>query len=170
MAEAPITLHEGGAVVAVSEDHLSKIEGAFAVVEARGGDVEALALAAGVPLDVVVQAMADPATGARLLLAQDKAEDEGGLLKPIAARLTLAMLTQLREALAVGELDVDDIANLLPKVHKVVEHADRMDAARGNGYDGLTVFHVTFVNGHLKGRVAPDHGDVVDVEPAGGGK
>ncbi len=142
--EALIAPHQADALVKVSAEDIRQIEGVFPLVEARGGDIAALALAAGVPVDVVLKAMADPAIAQRMLASQDKAEDGGELLKPVAARITLAMLNKLREAVAAGELDIDDIGNLMPKVHRIIEHADRMEAARSDGYANLPTFNIIF--------------------------
>jgi len=109
--------------------------------------------------------MGDPAIVPRFLAAQRAAEDDGRLLKPVAARLTLGMLSKLGEELEAGTLDADDIGNLLPKVHKVVEHADRMEAARGDGYDNLPTVSITFINGAMQARVVPA-AEVIDIEAA----
>ncbi len=163
--EAPITPHQADTLVDVSAEDIRQIEAVFPLVEARGGDIEALALAAGVPVDVVLKAMADPGLAQRMLAAQDKAEDGGELLKPVAARITLAMLNKLREAVAAGELDIDDIGNLMPKVHRIIEHADRMEAARSDGYANLTTFNIIFgvgVGGRGRGSISA----VAESQPA----
>jgi hypothetical protein len=155
----PITPGEVGTTAALTD--AARVERVFALVDSRGGNVEELAEAAGITVQAAQSVLADPASVARLLAAQRSAEDSGELLKPVAARLTLEMLHKVGADLASGALDIDDIGNLLPKVHKVVEHADRMEAARGDGYDGLPVFHITFMNGTLRAEVVAD-ADVVD--------
>lgn len=166
--DGTITSGSGVAVIApdISTDDIKRLEDAFPLITSRGGDLDALASAAGVPVAVAQSALDNPTTAGRLLSAHDKAQDDGRLLKPVAARITLAMLQKLDEALAAGELDVDDINNLLPKVHRVVEHADRIAAARGDGDDKLATFHITFVNGAMHGRVVPAVGEVIDVGAA----
>ena len=166
--DGPIT---SGSVVeviapAISNDDIKRLEDAFPLITSRGGDLDALASAAGVPVAVAQSALDNPVTAGRLLSAHDKALDDGRLLKPVAARITLAMLQKLDEALAAGELDVDDINNLLPKVHRVVEHADRIAAARGNGDEKLATFHITFINGAMQGRVVPYVDEVIDIDAA----
>lgn len=146
---------------AIGLDEIKRLKDAFPLVSGRGGDMAQLARVAGVSMEVAQSAMDDPHTAALLLDEQIKAEDDGRLLKPVAARLTLAMLHKLNEAVAAGELDVDDIGSLLPKVHRVVEHADRIEAARGDGFDRLPTFNITFVNGRMQGRVEPPMVEVV---------
>jgi hypothetical protein len=111
-------------------------------------------------------AMTDPGIAAQLQDEQTAAEADGRLLKPVAARLTLAMLQKLGADVEAGTLDADDIGNLLPTVHKVVEHADRMEAARSSGYDGLMTVHFTVVNGAMQLDVKPPATEVVDIEAA----
>ena len=146
-------------------EEIKRVEEAFALVDSRGGDVDELAHESGVAVDVVQAMLGDAAITPRLLAAQRAAEDTGRLLKPVAARLTLDMLNKLDEELQAGTLDADDIGNLLPKVHKVVEHADRMEAGRGDGNDGLATFHITFISGAgFQARVVPPVDEVVDIE------
>lgn len=147
----------------VSPEDIKRLSDAFPHVASRGGDEEDLARAAGVPVAVAQFAMTDPETLALLQDAQTAAEEGGRLLKPVAARLTLAMLQKLGSDLDAGTLDADDIGNLLPKVHKVVEHADRMEAARGDGNDGLATVYITIVNGATRLDVVPP-AEVVDIE------
>lgn len=150
-------------VPAVSPEDFKLIADVFPLVASRGGDAEELARAAGVPVAAVHGAMNDPDTAARLQDAQTTAEGDGRLLKPTANRIALAMLQKLGGELEAGTLDADDIGNLLPKVHKVVEHAERMEQARGGGNEGLATFHITFINGGIEARVVPP-ADVVDIE------
>lgn len=156
------TIASAGILPEVSPEDVKRLEGAVALVASRGGDAAALARAAAVPVKVTQRAMDDPVIAAILIDAQHTAEDDGRLLKPVAARLTLAMLQKLTEAVEAGELDVDDIGNLLPKVHKVVEHSDLMAAGRGNGYDNLPTFHITFIHGGIQVQHAPEP-DVIEI-------
>ena len=148
----------------VFADDIKRVEAAFALVDSRGGGLEELAHESGVEPDVVQAMLSDATLTPRFLAAQRAAEDSGRLLKPVAARLTLDMLNKLGEELQAGTLDADDIGNLLPKVHKVVEHADRMEAGRGDGNDGLATFHITFINGTMRAEIAPPAADVIDIE------
>jgi hypothetical protein len=125
-------------------DQLKRLEAAMPRVDSRGGSVGALALAAEVPVEVAQAAFDDPATAARLVAACEAAEDGGHVLKAMAARITGAMLAKLHEAVTAGQLDIDDLGNLLPKVHRVIEHADRMEVARGDRSADLPVFHIHF--------------------------
>lgn len=177
--DRPITPGIGSAVTApaISPDDIKRLEDAFPLVTSRGGDLDALASAAGVPVAVAQSAIENPVTAGRLLFANDKAQDDGRLLKPVAARIALAMLQKLDEAITAGALDVDDINNLLPKVHRVVEHADRIAAARGNGDEGLTTFQFTHLDGGgfqfqavprvaNKARIVTPVDEVIDVTSA----
>lgn len=154
------------ASIPLDPEDIKRLEGVFALADARGGDLQALARMAGVPVAVAQAAMDDPATAVLLLDAQTAAEEDGRLLKPTAARLTLTMLRQLNAAAGAGELDVDDIGNLLPKVHKVVEHADRAEAARRDPHDGLMVVHFSFVNGGMQITAEAPPAEVVDMPAA----
>jgi len=145
----------GAFAIAIDEASIKRIEAATPEVLARDGDIDALSRAAGVAREVAEAAFDNPDIAARLLDAQSAAEDSGRLLKPAAARITLAMLRVLEQAVVSGELDVDDIGNLMPKVHRVVEHADRIEAGRGDGNGHLVTLNVTLVNGALQARVAP---------------
>lgn len=149
---------------AVSSDDVKRLESAFPLAASRGGDVEALARASGVTVAVAQAALDDPSTALQLLDAQHAAEDDGRLLKPVAARVALAMLTRLQGEVDAGNLDADDIGNLLPKVHRVVEHADRIEAGRGNGYGNLPVIQVTFINGGVQARTVTPAADVIDID------
>lgn len=160
----PNSMPTAGAVaVAPTADDITKLTAAFPLAMLSGGDPDEWAQAAGVPVAVAHAAMADPVALAGFMAAQRKAEHDGSLLKPVAGRLSLAMLRKLEDATAAGELDLTDISNLLPKVHKVVEHADRMAAARGSEYDGLATFHITFVNGGMQIAASPPP-EVLDLE------
>ena len=149
---------------AFAPEDIKKVVAVFAQVDNRGGGVEELAEAADLPLSAVQAMMDDAATVPRFLAAQRRAEDGGDLLKPTANRLLLAMLHKVRDELDAGTLDVDDIGNLMPKVHKVVDHAERMEQARGGGTEGLATFHITFINGAMTARVVPPAADVVDID------
>lgn len=151
------------APVPLDPEDIKRLEAVYPLADARGGDLDALARMAGVPVATAQAAMDEPQTAMRLLDAQNAAEEDGSLLKPTAARLTLTMLRQLNAAAGAGELDVDDIGNLLPKVHRVVEHADRVDAARRNPHDGLMTVNFTFVNGGVQAEVVAVQ-EVVDVD------
>jgi hypothetical protein len=142
-------------------EQLKRLEAAMPRVDSRGGSVGALALAAEVPVEVAQAAMDDPATAARLVAACEAAEDGGHVLKAMAARITGAMLAKLNEAVTAGQLDIDDLGNLLPKVHRIVEHADRMEVARGDSSANLPVFHIHF---GTRGRASISV--VAHVEPA----
>lgn len=152
-----------GVALAPTPDDITKLTAAFPLAMLSGGDPDEWAQAAGVPVAVAHAAMADSVVLAGFLTAQRKAEHDGSLLKSVAGRLSLAMLRKLEDATEAGELDLTDLSNLLPKVHKVVEHADRMAAARGNGDDGLPVFHITFINGGMQLAVTPP-AEVLDLE------
>ena len=147
----------------VSPEDRKKLKAEFPLVMLSGGDMDELAAAAGVPVTLAHAAMSDPDTLAEFVSAHRTAEQDGTLLKPVARRVSLAMLRRLEEALEAGDLDLTDISNLLPKVHKVVEHADRMEAARTGDYDGLPVVHITYVNGSTRINVTPP-ADVIDVD------
>jgi hypothetical protein len=149
---------------AVSPEHFKSINDVFALVASRGGDAEELARVAGVPVAVVHGAMNDPDTAVRLQDAQTAAEGNGSLLKDTANRVALAMLQKVRDELAAGTLDADDIGNLLPKVHKVVEHAERMEQARGNGNEGLATIQFILINGAVTARVSSPAAEVVDID------
>lgn len=156
----------GTVSLAPTADDIKKLTAAFPLAMLSGGDPDEWAQAAGVSVAAAHAAMADPVALAGFMAAQRKAEHDGSLLKPVAVRLSLVMLRKLEDATAAGELDLTDISNLLPKVHKVVEHADRMAAARGDEYDGLTTFNITIGRGVVAVRAAPDlsAAEVVDVE------
>ena len=160
MTGAPITVVE-----LINTEDRKKLERVFPLVEARGGGVEDLARAAGVAVDIARRALDDPDTAALLLDEQARAEDEGALLKPMAARLTATMLRHLVRSAEAGELDVDDVGSLLPKVHRIVEHSDRMSAAQASGYENLPTFVINFISGRMTGHVVA--ADVVDAEPYG---
>jgi hypothetical protein len=155
-------------VAVVTSDDIKRLATAFPLVVTRGGDdVEALARAAGVPLATAQAALSDPTTAVLLLDAQSAAEDDGRLLKPVAARVALAMLTKLRDEVDAGHLDADDIGNLLPKVHRVVEHADRIEAARDNGYSNLPMVHITIGRGiQIDMQKPATPADVIDIDAA----
>jgi hypothetical protein len=125
-------------------EQMKRLEAAMPRVDSRGGSVGALALAAEVPVEIAQAAMDDPATAALLVAACEVAEDGGHVLKAMAARITGAMLAKLHEAVTAGQLDIDDMGSLLPKVHRIVEHADRMEVARGDSSANLPVFHIHF--------------------------
>ena len=149
--------------IPVAPDELKRLEGAVALVMARGGDVGQLARTADVSVEVAQRALDHPRTAALLLDAQDRAEDAGHTLRPVASRIALDMLCAVRDAMARGELDVDDIGNLLPKVHKVIEHADRIEATRG-GFDHLPTVIITFVDGAMKVEAVTPKADVIDAD------
>jgi len=153
-----------------TDDEIKRLAAEYPLVEARGGGADELSRATGVPLDVVQAALSDRQIAARLLDAHTVAEEDGRLLRPVAARVASAMLRRLEEAIEAGEVDIDDVANLLPKVHRVVEHADRIEAAKGDGYDNLPVFNITFVNGGI--QVEPPKpasaAEVIDITPSEG--
>lgn len=149
--------------VVVTPDDFQRIKSAFPLAASRGGDIEALARAAGVTVAAAQAALDGPGTALQLLDAQQAAEDNGRLLKPVAARVTLAMLTKLQGEVDAGNLDADDIGNLLPKVHRVVEHADRIEAGSGDSRGNLPMFHITFINGGMQARMVSPAANVIDV-------
>ena len=69
-------------------------------------------------------------------------EAEGSLLKPLASKLLTKFLHKLGTDVEADQLDLDDISDLIPKLHRLVEHRDRMDAAHDDGRK-LAVFNIT---------------------------
>lgn len=152
----------GAVALTPTADDITKLTAGFALAMLSGGDPDEWAQAAGVPVAAAHAAMADSVVLAGFLAAQRKAEHDGSLLKSVAGRLSLALLRKLEDATEAGELDLTDISNLLPKVHKVVEHADRMAAGAG-GNDGLATFNITFIHGGMQLGVVPP-AEVLDLE------
>lgn len=101
-------------------------------------------------------AVADPAP--RQLVTPDRAEPANALagtpappvddapalpIKQHAERLSSKLLTALESQFDRGELDADDVMNLLPKVHKVKIDEDKVEIQRGGGHDHLPTINVT---------------------------
>jgi hypothetical protein len=120
---------------------LERLERAFPAVDEAGGDEAQLARAAGVDVAEVRQLLSIPEVAAALEAAQRAAEIDGSLLVVSARAAVLSMLRRINTEMAHGDVDLADIANLLPKAHRIVEHAEAADLKR-NGAD-LPVIHIT---------------------------
>lgn len=131
----------------VDADGLARLRKVFPAVNEAGGDVTMLAREADLPADVVGALLADP--GIAELLAQDAqvAESDGTLLASAARRIALRMLRKIEADVQAGDLDADDIGNLLPKVHRVLEHAERMQAEKPG--TGLPMFNIIIGGGGI---------------------
>ncbi|MBA2721821.1 MAG: hypothetical protein H0W48_03280 [Methylibium sp.] len=64
-------------------------------------------------------------------------------LKARAERITHAMLDVVEAAFDAGETDLDDVRDLLPKVHRIVESAERLELQRNGASENLPVFNIT---------------------------
>lgn len=162
---ATMSEREAGGQLSITSEQSERLQRVFPSVAERGGDADQLAQAAGLPVRVVNAALADPAMAALLAQAHKDAEADGTLLKPVATLATLAMLRTVNRAAEAGDLDIDDAANLLPKVHRVIEHAERMEIERNGGGARLPVFNITIGAGGAVTAVPADAAgaDVVDV-------
>jgi hypothetical protein len=90
---------------------------------------------------------------------QDNGSELAAELKSKAVDVLHRSLDRIRAALDAGELDFDDVRALLPPVHRVLEHAERMEVARDDS-DGLPVVHIIF---NLHGGVSVER---VDAAPS----
>ncbi|WP_157991555.1 hypothetical protein [Caldimonas tepidiphila] len=130
---------KGSAVPKSATEKQAMLLAVFPRVIATGGDVEQLAAHCGISVSEVEALIDTPEFAGELVAAQAKAELGGDLLAPLAAKVTLAMLQRLHKAVQAGELDVDDVGAFLPKVHRVVEHSERMAAAKGTNENLPTI-------------------------------
>lgn len=92
------------------------------------------------------------------------ARAEPGELAAQARRVTVGLLDVVEAAVQAGDLDVDDAAKLLPRVHAVHTDIARIELARNTDKPKLPVFNITF---ELNGAVTAERSAVViDAEPA----
>lgn len=96
-------------------------------------------------------------------LAPLAARSEPAELAAQARRVTAGLLDVVEAAVQAGEVDVDDAARLLPRVHAV--HADhaRLEAAQKDNKPKLPVFNFVI---HMSGAVTAERCDpVIEAEP-----
>lgn len=130
-------------------------------------------LSDGAPAAVVVRAAAPhvvPAMHAEpvnvLAMAPTAPVDDAPALSigQHAGRVTGKALTQLEAQLDRGELDADDLMNLLPKVHKIKATEDQIELQRTGGRVDLPTIHITIGSaGQIRAEcVPPPHVEVVE--------
>jgi hypothetical protein len=144
-------------------DLLNRLKAAYPTVQEAGGDLAELALAVGIQhaqLHALLEG--SPQLVAELDATHRIAEIEGRLLKPAAQRLVLGMLRYAQKALDAGQLDVDDVANLLTKAHRVIEHADNVEQKAGGG--NLPIVNIVIGLGGIRAEVVQPS-PVVEVAP-----
>lgn len=74
-----------------------------------------------------------------------------------AGRVTGKALTQLEAQLDRGELDADDLMNLLPKVHKIKATEDQIELQRTGGRVDLPTIHITIGSaGQIRAERVPN--------------
>lgn len=96
-------------------------------------------------------------------LAPSAARAEPAELAAQARRVTAGLLDVVEAAVQAGDVDVDDAARLLPRVHAV--HADhaRLEAAQKDNKPKLPVFNFVI---HMSGAVTAERCDpVIEAEP-----
>lgn len=140
-----------------------------ATANEAGFEPEQLAALIRAPLPTLAAALNDPALVAEIEAARLKATLDGSLLKPKALVIIGAGLDRLKEAMDHDELDHAEVADLVSKAQRIVEHRDRMDADRSDKRK-LPIVHVHF--GPSGSSISLDvikppldDADVIDAEP-----
>ncbi|RVT48553.1 hypothetical protein [Rubrivivax albus] len=137
---------------------IERLEAAFVgAAEAGHGSAE-LALLSGLPEDRVQILLADADVQRRLARVHREAELDGRAGAALARYTTLRMLRGINDGIEAGELDAGDYIEALPKIHRIVEHADRMQLEMRGG-SSLPVFNIIIGAG---GQITAERVETVD--------
>lgn len=96
----------------------------------------------------------------------DRDQAERPTLRVRADRLSHALFDVAEAAVASGDVDLNDVKDLLPKVHRIIEHAERLDAQKKTT-DDYPVMHVSIIidggGVQMSDRAMDGPGTVADV-------
>jgi len=111
--------------------------------------------AAETPCDVGAEPSPALRETSRTLLGALREAGKRPMLGERAASITHDLLDIVEEAARSGELDVNDALRLLPPVHRVREHDDKIELQR-NGTDNLiNISWVIGASGNISAQVVP---------------
>lgn len=152
---------------ALTDQQRAELIALAAAADEVGFEPEQLAALIRAPLPMLAAALNDPALVAEVEAARLKSVLDGSLLKPKALVIIGAGLDRLKEAMDHDELDHAEVADLVSKAQRIIEHRDRMDADRSDKRK-LPVVHVHWGPSGLSLDVVKpplDDADVIDAEP-----
>lgn len=133
-----------------SHNRRAKLLDLAPAASAAGLDLDRAARVAGYkPKELDAELIADPSLIAELEAATDRAALDGSTLKAESLALIRKGLKRLDEAIEADRLDPTEIADLLPKLHRLVEHADKIAAEKSAG-KALPVVQINFTGGFMQ--------------------
>lgn len=143
----------------VSQDVFDEVKrrilASYAAADARGLEPEEFAQMVGAPLELVQLVLSSSGFSDELQGRVLRARMSGETLRHQAVGVSARLLDTIDKALDDDQVDPAEAATMLPKVFKVVEHADRMDASRGTANRYPTV-HVDLSGGRVRVRLMDD--------------
>lgn len=153
-----------GALTAGRDDtsDVERLEAAFVGAAEAGYGPAELALLSGLPETRVEELLADAGVQHRLARVHREAELDGRAGVALARYTTLRMLRGINHGIDAGDLDAGDYMEALPKIHRIVEHADRMQLEQRGGAS-LPVFNIIIGAG---GQITAERLDTVDANDA----
>lgn len=141
---------------------IERLEAAFVGAAEAGHGVDALALLSGLTEPRVEELLADAGIQRRLARVHREAELDGRASAALARYTTLRMLRGINDGIDAGEFDAGEYIEALPKIHRIVEHADRMQLEQRGGAR-LPVFNIIIGAG---GQITAERLDTVDATEA----